>query len=198
MCLVLGNYVVIIMLGVTEHFGIDVADCDMIVGSLEHAFSSTGGFCAGRTFVIYHQRLCSLSYIFSASLPPLLAAAASKGLDIINNDPERLVRLRQNSKIVSVGLKEAFEGTQFTINGDPLSPLQHIYYEGNNTDEKLNALVKKMRERGYLLARACYHPEESFTPKSSIRLSIQSELSHDELTSFIEAMKEEAQQVNEF
>ncbi|VDN86783.1 unnamed protein product [Brugia pahangi] len=30
----------------------------MIVGSLEHALSSTGGFCAGRTFVVYHQRLC--------------------------------------------------------------------------------------------------------------------------------------------
>lgn len=64
-----------------------------------------------------------------------------KGLDIINNDPERLVRLRQNSKTVSVGLKEAFEGTRFTVNGDPLSPVQHVYYEGSNADEKLNVLV---------------------------------------------------------
>ncbi|KAM3719937.1 Serine palmitoyltransferase [Dirofilaria immitis] len=179
--------------GVTEHFGIDPIDCDMIVGSLEHAFSSTGGFCAGRTFVVHHQRLSSLGYCFSASLPPLLAVAASKSLDIISNDPNRLMRLRQNCKTVIVGLKEAFEGTHFTINGDPLSPVQHIYYEGNNADEKLDELVKKMRERGYLLARAFYHPGELFIPKSSIRLSIQSEMLHNELTSFIETMKEEAQ-----
>ncbi|VBB31318.1 unnamed protein product [Acanthocheilonema viteae] len=190
--------VAIVFPGVTEYFGIDVADCDMIVGSLEHALSSTGGFCAGRTFVVYHQRLCGLGYCFSASLPPLLAVAASKGLDIINNDPERLIRLRQNSKMVSDGLKEAFEDTWFTVNGSPLSPLQHIYYEGSNADEKLNALVEKMRKRGYLVTRAFYHPEESFTPKSSIRLSIQSEMSYDELMAFIEAIKEEAHQVNEF
>uniref|UniRef100_A0A0R3RTP0 Serine palmitoyltransferase 1 n=1 Tax=Elaeophora elaphi TaxID=1147741 RepID=A0A0R3RTP0_9BILA len=170
----------------------------MIVGSLEHALSSTGGFCAGRTFVVYHQRLCSLGYCFSASLPPLLAVAASKGLDIISSDPERLMRLRQNSKIVSVGLKEAFKGTYFTVNGDLFSPLQHIYYEGNNPNEKLNALVERMRERGYLLARAFYHPEETFIPKSSIRLSIQSEMSRDELTAFIETLKEEVQQINKF
>ncbi|VDN88737.1 unnamed protein product, partial [Brugia pahangi] len=78
---------------------------------------------------------------------------SGKGLDIISNDPERLVRLRQNSKIVINGLKKAFEGTNFMINGDILSPLQHIYYEGCNADQKLNALVKKMRKRGYLLAR---------------------------------------------
>ncbi|VIO93656.1 Uncharacterized protein BM_BM9378 [Brugia malayi] len=163
----------------------------MIVGSLEHALSSTGGFCAGRTFVVYHQRLCGLGYCFSASLPPLLAVAASKGLDIICNDPERLVRLRQNSKIVINGLKKAFEGTNFMINGDILSPLQHIYYEGCNADQKLNALVKKMRKRGYLLARAFYHAEESFTPKSSIRLAIQSEMSYDELMTFVATVREE-------
>ncbi|VDO34407.1 unnamed protein product [Onchocerca flexuosa] len=188
--------IIVIFPGVTEYFGIDATDCDMIVGSLEHAFSSTGGFCAGRTFVVHHQRLSSLGYCFSASLPPLLAAAASKALEIISNNPERLIRLRQNSKIVSVGLKEAFEGTRFTVSGDALSPLQHIYYEGNNAGKKLDKLVEKMRDKGYLLARAFYHPEELFTPKSSIRLSIQSEMSHDELTSFIETMKENAQQID--
>lgn len=70
-----------------------------------------------------------------------------KGLDIINNDPERLVRLRQNSEIISVGLKEAFNGTRFTVNGNPLSPLKHIYYQGNNDDEKLNELVKKVSQQ---------------------------------------------------
>uniref|UniRef100_A0A915PTF2 Serine palmitoyltransferase 1 n=1 Tax=Setaria digitata TaxID=48799 RepID=A0A915PTF2_9BILA len=167
------------------------------MGSLEHALSSTGGFCAGRRYVVCHQRLSGLGYCFSASLPPLLAVAASKGFDIIDNDPERLLRLRQNCKIFHDGLKEAFKDTLFTVNGDPLSPLQHVYYEGNAAEENLDALVKKMRKRSYLIARVCYHPEESFPPKPSIRLTIQSEMTHGELATFIEMLREEAHQVNE-
>lgn len=61
----------------TEHFGVDVADVDMIMISLENAVASTGGVCCGRSFLIGHQRLSGLGYCFSASLPPLLATAAS-------------------------------------------------------------------------------------------------------------------------
>lgn len=67
-----------------------------------------------------------------------------KGLDIISNDPERLARLRENSKLIGSELKKAFEGTRFAVNGSPLSPLQHIYYEGSNADEKLNSLTEKV------------------------------------------------------
>ncbi|KRX15098.1 Serine palmitoyltransferase 1, partial [Trichinella nelsoni] len=41
--------------GVTEHFGVDLDDVDMISSTLENAVSSIGGFTCGRSFVVDHQ-----------------------------------------------------------------------------------------------------------------------------------------------
>ena len=41
----------------TEHFGVPIADVDMVMASLENAMASTGGFCVGRSYVVGHQRL---------------------------------------------------------------------------------------------------------------------------------------------
>src|SRR5262249_55226097 len=76
--------------GVCEHFGIAEEDVDMRCGSLENAIASTGGFCTGRSFVVDHQRLSGLGYCFSASAPPLLAAAAIEALRLIDAEPRRV------------------------------------------------------------------------------------------------------------
>ncbi len=65
-----------------------------------------GGFCAGKSLIIDHQRLSGVGYCFSASLPPLLATAASKGLSIMKENTERLQKLRDNSKLMRTLLKE--------------------------------------------------------------------------------------------
>ena len=46
--------------GLTEHFNVPISDVDLIVGSLEHSFSSIGGFCVGSHFIVEHQRLSGL------------------------------------------------------------------------------------------------------------------------------------------
>ena len=51
-------------------------EVDLIICSLELAGGSTGGFSCGTKFVVSHQRLSGIGYVFSASLPPMLAAAA--------------------------------------------------------------------------------------------------------------------------
>ncbi|KAK2722311.1 serine palmitoyltransferase 1-like [Artemia franciscana] len=43
--------------GVTEHFGIPIDHVDMIAANTEYALASIGGFCAGTSYVIDHQRL---------------------------------------------------------------------------------------------------------------------------------------------
>uniref|UniRef100_A0A7N8XH56 Serine palmitoyltransferase 1 n=1 Tax=Mastacembelus armatus TaxID=205130 RepID=A0A7N8XH56_9TELE len=73
--------------GVTEHFGISIDEIDLISANMENAVASIGGFCCGRSFVIDHQRLSGQGYCFSASLPPMLAAAAIEALNIMEEDP---------------------------------------------------------------------------------------------------------------
>ncbi|CAG5867097.1 unnamed protein product [Menidia menidia] len=41
--------------GVTEHFGVNIDDIDLISANMENAVASIGGFCCGRSFVIDHQ-----------------------------------------------------------------------------------------------------------------------------------------------
>uniref|UniRef100_A0A1I7XPT6 Serine palmitoyltransferase 1 n=1 Tax=Heterorhabditis bacteriophora TaxID=37862 RepID=A0A1I7XPT6_HETBA len=131
--------------GVTEHYGVPILDVDMVIGSLENALASTGGFCVGRSYVVGHQRLSGLGYCFSASLPPLLATAASEALRLIEVDPERVIKLQQYSKCIHKELQVAFKGSNFSLRGVDISPMKHIIYNGerNMMDQKLDELVNK-------------------------------------------------------
>lgn len=64
-----------------------INEIDLISGSLEYALCSVGGFCAGRSYVVDHQRLSGLGYCFSASTPPMLSQAAMTALKILQEKP---------------------------------------------------------------------------------------------------------------
>merc|ERR1712151_925647 len=53
--------------GLTEHIGVNISSIDAVIGSLEHAIASVGGFCAGHRALVEHQRLAGSGYCFSAS-----------------------------------------------------------------------------------------------------------------------------------
>ena len=86
--------------GVTEHFGVDIGDVDMVSATLENAMAAYGGFCCGTSFIVDHQRLSGLGYCFSASLPPLQAAVALTSLDTIEKDNSVIEKLRTNCKFM--------------------------------------------------------------------------------------------------
>ncbi|KRZ59371.1 Serine palmitoyltransferase 1 [Trichinella nativa] len=109
--------------GVTEHFGVDLDDVDMISSTLENAVSSIGGFTCGRSFVVDHQRLSGAGYCFSASMPPLLAAAAIRSLDLMQDEPERFQQLRKNSHQLFTALKRL---RKFKVDGQRGSPIFHL------------------------------------------------------------------------
>lgn len=153
--------------GVTEHFGVDIIDVDMIMASLENAMATTGGFCAGRSYVVGHQRLSGLGYCFSASLPPLLATAASEGLRIMKNEPERLKRLQENAIKLHAGLKEAFRNTKFEVIGADVSPMKHVTYRSEDKDEagkNLDRLVEGLFEKSIMATRARYLDKDEIFP----------------------------------
>ncbi len=45
------------------------------MGSLEGACGNYGAFSVGTKFVVKHQVNCSLAYVFTTALPPMLVAA---------------------------------------------------------------------------------------------------------------------------
>jgi 7-keto-8-aminopelargonate synthetase-like enzyme len=82
--------------GTVDHFHLN-GQVDVICGSLSKSLASTGGFVAGSRELIEYLRTNSKQTLFSAALAPSQAAAASAALDLIQDEPEHLARLWQNT-----------------------------------------------------------------------------------------------------
>jgi glycine C-acetyltransferase len=81
--------------GTADHFGVE-GKIPITMGTFSKAFVVTGGFVAASRPIINYLRFFARSYMFSASLSPTTAAAVLGGLDVLEQEPERLVRLHQN------------------------------------------------------------------------------------------------------
>lgn len=90
--------------GIEEYFGLgDVIDIKM--GTLSKTIPSVGGYIATTKEIVTYLRHASRAYIFSAALPPAQAAAANEAFKVILDEPWRIEKLDQNTKIFINGLK---------------------------------------------------------------------------------------------
>jgi 8-amino-7-oxononanoate synthase len=84
--------------GSFEHFGIDPGNVDIWMGTLSKTLASTGGFIAGSRDLVSFLRYHADGYVYSVSLPPVLAASALSALEIMLSEPERAAKLQANAK----------------------------------------------------------------------------------------------------
>uniref|UniRef100_A0A9J7Z5U2 Serine palmitoyltransferase 1 n=1 Tax=Cyprinus carpio carpio TaxID=630221 RepID=A0A9J7Z5U2_CYPCA len=181
--------------GVTEHFGVNIDDIDLISANMENALASIGGFCCGRSFVIDHQRLSGQGYCFSASLPPMLASAAIEALNIMEEDPGIFRVLQDKCKHVH----KALQGTPgLKVVGEPLAPALHLQLEnstGSRTNDLklLRAIVDYSMDRQIALTLARYlEKEERFLPPPSIRVVVTVEQTQEEIERAAQCIREAA------
>jgi serine palmitoyltransferase len=83
--------------------------------------------------------------VFSASLPPYLASAAITAIDVIDQNPDMLVKLKQNVALLWKGLSD-IKGMSLTSNRE--SPIVFLKLEkssGSAKDDLL--LLEKMADR---------------------------------------------------
>lgn len=181
--------------GVTEHFNIPLSEIDLMSASLECSLGSVGGFCAGTSFVVDHQRLSGQGYCFSASLPPLLSVAVETGLKLMEEDNSMFNKLRTNSKL----FRKELEGIKgFTIEGVECAPIIHLRLNENyaslsrkEEEDKLDSYVDQCIDQGIALTVSRYlNSQELFLPKASIRVSINSNLTLDDIKFSTKIMKE--------
>jgi 8-amino-7-oxononanoate synthase len=91
--------------GTASHFGLD-REVDMTMGTFSKTFSSLGGFVVGDRAVINYLKHHAPALIFSASPTPAAVAAALAALDIVQKEPERMLRLIANAEKMRKGFKE--------------------------------------------------------------------------------------------
>lgn len=184
--------------GITEHFGINIDDIDLISANMENSLASIGGFCCGRSFIIDHQRLSGQGYCFSASLPPLLAAAAIEALNIMEDNPEIFQTLRAKCERIHRAL-QGISGLR--VVGESFSPALHLRLEDSygsreNDVKLLKRIVDYCINSGIALTQARYlEKEEKCLPSPSIRVVVTVEQTEQELDKAASLIKEAAKSV---
>jgi len=91
--------------GTPEHFGMH-GKIDVVMGTLSKGLGGVGGFAAGPKDLIYYLRHAARGFVFSAALPPATCAALIAALDVLENEPQWIIRLRENANLMRRGLQE--------------------------------------------------------------------------------------------
>lgn len=92
--------------GTVEHFKMQ-GKVDIQIGTLSKAFAAVGGYVAGPQKLRDYMVSTARPFLFSSSQPPSVIATCLAGLDVIENEPERLKKLWDNTCYFKEALKKA-------------------------------------------------------------------------------------------
>src|SRR3954467_1391608 len=106
--------------GTIDHFGVH-GRVDIQVGTLSKAIGALGGYVAGTRNLIeflYHR---ARPFLFSTSHPPAVAAACIAALDVLEEEPQIMERLWENTRFFKEGLVRL--GFDTGISESPITPV---------------------------------------------------------------------------
>ncbi len=92
--------------GTVEHFHMQ-GKVDIQIGTLSKAFAAVGGYVAGPQKLRDYMVSTARPFLFSSSQPPSVIATCLAGLDVIENEPERLKKLWDNTHYFKTALQKA-------------------------------------------------------------------------------------------
>jgi glycine C-acetyltransferase len=129
--------------GSVDHFGMH-GRVDVQVGTLSKAIGALGGYvCGSRDLIdyLYHR---ARPFLFSTSHPPAVAATCIAAFDILEQEPERIERLWENTRYFQGELKRLgfnIGGVSTPATETPITPI--ILGEGRAAMEFSRALLDK-------------------------------------------------------
>jgi glycine C-acetyltransferase/8-amino-7-oxononanoate synthase len=164
--------------GTLEHFELE----DRIpfhMGTLGKALGTSGAYVVGSADTIQYLLNTARTFLFATAPPPATAAATVAALRIVQQEPERRARLRENRRHLHAGLTEL--GFRMAASESPILPI--IIGDA----EKTLALA------GHLLELGVYAPaiRPPTVPKgtSRIRVTVTSEHSRAQLDRALAAFR---------
>ncbi len=106
--------------GTVDHFNMH-GRVDIQVGTLSKAIGALGGYVAGsKDFIdfLYHR---ARPFLFSTSHPPSVAASCLAALDVLEQEPDIIERLWDNTRFFKAGL--ASMGFDTGLSESPITPV---------------------------------------------------------------------------
>ncbi len=129
--------------GSVDHFGMH-GKVDVQVGTLSKAIGALGGYVCGTRDLIDYLYHRARPFLFSTSHPPSVAATCIAAFDILEQEPERILRLWSNTRYFQGELR----GIGFNIGGvntpateTPITPI--IVGEGRAAMDFSKALFEE-------------------------------------------------------
>jgi len=173
--------------GIAEHAGVDRRDVDIWMGTFSKSFGSCGGYIAGCKALTDYLRYTAPGFVFAAAMPPPSAGAILAALELIEAQPERIARLRDNARLFLSLARE--RGLNTGASQDtPVIPV----ILGNSIKSLM--LSKAMMARG-VNVQPIVHPavEES---ASRLRFFITSKHTEEQIRYTIGALVEELEKID--
>ncbi len=106
--------------GTVDHFGLH-GRVDIQVGTLSKAIGALGGYvCGSRDFIeyLYHR---ARPFLFSTSHPPAVTAACLAAFELLEQEPERVARLWDNTRYFKDALRA--QGFDTGVSETPITPI---------------------------------------------------------------------------
>ncbi len=119
--------------GSVDHFGVH-GKVDVQVGTLSKAIGALGGYVCGSKDLIDYLYHRARPFLFSTSHPPIVAATCIAAFDILENEPERILRLWSNTRYFQGELRRLgfnIGGVNTPATETPITPI--IVGEGRKT-----------------------------------------------------------------
>jgi glycine C-acetyltransferase len=152
--------------GVTELYNIR-GEVDIITGTLGKAFGGAiGGFTTGRKEIIDLLRQRSRPYLFSNSIPPMIAAAGVKMFDMMSETTELQDRLHTNTDYFKTRIRQA----GFTIKPTKSAIVAIMLFDARLSQDFAAALLKEG-----IYVTGFYFP---VVPKGEARIRVQLSAAH--------------------
>jgi glycine C-acetyltransferase len=106
--------------GTVDHFGVH-GRVDIQVGTLSKALGVLGGYVAGSAALVTFLQQRARPFLFSTSHPPAIAAACLSALDLLEQEPDRITRLWDNTAFFHAGLRSL--GFALGATESPITPV---------------------------------------------------------------------------
>ncbi|MDO4726510.1 MAG: glycine C-acetyltransferase [Porphyromonadaceae bacterium] len=153
--------------GVTERYNL-MGKIEIITGTLGKAFGGAiGGFTTGKKEIIDMLRQRSRPYLFSNSIPPMVAAAGIEAFDIMQNSNELQDKLHANTEYFISKMKEA----GFDIKPTESAICAVMLYDAKLSQDMAASLMKEG-----IYVTGFYYP---VVPKGEARIRVQISAAHE-------------------
>jgi len=172
--------------GIVSHFKLDRNKVHVEMGTFSKAFGVVGGHISGSRDLVNFAFNRSRTWLLSGSHPPPVAAACIAAIDVLENEPQHVKRLWDNTRY----FKKTMKDLGFDV-GNSQTPITPVIVGESGVAKKLSA---RLFEEG-VFALPIVYPMVA-RDKARIRTMMNAALSKEDLDFAVDAFKKIGKQLH--